>query len=372
MPAGRLSRGGEGRIVTSGPFLFAGYLSENALNQDVLDDGGFFDTGDLGSIDAAGYLRITGRVKNVIRRGAETIPAALLEDVVASHPDVVHAIVVGVPDQRLGEIPVACVQLRPDRKLALERHQPPARARDDHPQILAERAANIRRNGRSEQPARSTGARSSPEIAETDMNVDAGFESLLHQVVGTVGIAVLNRPAVLNVIDMKLIKALHKQLEAWRAIQAITAVLVRGAGERAFCAGGDVRAVYEHRGDDAFMHEVYHVEYILDDAIARYSKPYIVLMSGIVMGGGCGISVHGSHRVVTETTQLAMPECRIGLFPDIGASYFLARCPGELGLYLALTGARIGAADALYLGLADYFVPTERLPEILPALAGGN
>jgi cyclohexanecarboxylate-CoA ligase len=111
--------GVEGRIVTSGPFLFAGYLSENALNQDVLDDGGFFDTGDLGSMDAAGFLRITGRMKNVIRRGAETIPAALLEDVVASHPDVLHAIVVGVPDQRLGEIPVACVQLRSDRQLAL-------------------------------------------------------------------------------------------------------------------------------------------------------------------------------------------------------------------------------------------------------------
>ena len=204
------------------------------------------------------------------------------------------------------------------------------------------------------------------------MNVDARFDSVLHQVVGTVGIAVLNRPAVLNVIDMKLIKALHKQLEAWRRDQAITAVLVRGAGERAFCAGGDVRAVYEHRGDDAFMHEVYHAEYILDDAIARYSKPYIALMSGIMMGGGCGISVHGSHRVVTETTQLAMPECRIGLFPDIGASYFLARCPGELGLYLALTGARIGAADALYLGLADYFVPTERLPENPSCARGGQ
>jgi enoyl-CoA hydratase len=105
------------------------------------------------------------------------------------------------------------------------------------------------------------------------MNVDARFDSLVHQVVGPVGIAVLNRPAVLNVIDMMLIKALHAGLEKWRDDQAITAVLVRGAGERAFCAGGDVRAVYERRGDDAFMHEVYRVEYILDDAIARYSKP---------------------------------------------------------------------------------------------------
>jgi cyclohexanecarboxylate-CoA ligase len=118
--AGReVPRGAEGRILTSGPFLFAGYLSDDRLNQNVLDDHGFFDTGDLGSIDRGGYLRITGRIKNVIRRGAETIPAALLEDVVASHPDVVHAMVVGVPDDRLGEIPVACVQLKPDGKLTL-------------------------------------------------------------------------------------------------------------------------------------------------------------------------------------------------------------------------------------------------------------
>jgi enoyl-CoA hydratase len=204
------------------------------------------------------------------------------------------------------------------------------------------------------------------------MNIDTSFDSLLHQIAGPIGIAVLNRPAVLNVIDMALIKALYARLEMWRADPAIRAVFVRGAGDRAFCAGGDVRAVYEHRGDDAFMHEVYRVEYILDDAIARYPKPYIVLMSGIVMGGGCGISVHGSHRVVTETTQLAMPECRIGLFPDIGAAYFLARCPGEVGLYLGLTGARIGAADAIYLGLADYFIPNSRLSEIVPGLADGE
>jgi cyclohexanecarboxylate-CoA ligase len=111
--------GAEGRIVTSGPFLFAGYLSEDGLNQGVLDADGFFDTGDLGSIDASGYLRITGRVKNVVRRGAETIPASLLEDVIASHPDVVHAVVVGVPHKRLGEVPIACVQLKPGRELTL-------------------------------------------------------------------------------------------------------------------------------------------------------------------------------------------------------------------------------------------------------------
>src|SRR5262249_62022762 len=107
-----VSAGSEGRIVTSGPFLFAGYLSDDGLEQKVLDDSGFFDTGDLGSIDEAGYLRITGRIKNVLRRGAETIPVSLLEDVIASHPDVVHAVIVGVPDERLGELPVACIQLK--------------------------------------------------------------------------------------------------------------------------------------------------------------------------------------------------------------------------------------------------------------------
>jgi enoyl-CoA hydratase len=204
------------------------------------------------------------------------------------------------------------------------------------------------------------------------MNVAIGSEELLHHVAGPVGVAVLNRPTVLNVIDMALIKAMYCRLMIWRDDPAVRAVLVRGAGDRAFCAGGDVRAVYERRGDDAFMHEVYRVEYILDDAIARYPKPYVVIMSGIVMGGGCGISVHGSHRIVTETTLLAMPECRIGLFPDIGASYFLARCPGHLGLYLGLTGARIDAADAIYLGLADYFIPTSRLSQIVPAFDGAQ
>ena len=113
------ARGKEGRIAVKGPFLFAGYLTEHSLNQDVLDNDGYFDTGDLGTMDSGGYLRITGRTKNVIRRGAETVPVSLLEDVIASHPDVVHAVVVGVPDNRLGEAPFACVQLKPDRTMVL-------------------------------------------------------------------------------------------------------------------------------------------------------------------------------------------------------------------------------------------------------------
>lgn len=191
---------------------------------------------------------------------------------------------------------------------------------------------------------------------------------LLTDKVGRIGVATLNRPKILNVIDIELIGALTRCLEIWANDPDIRVVTVRGAGDRAFCAGGDVRAVFEHRGDDNFMHKVYRVEYLLDEMISRYPKPYIALMSGLVMGGGCGISVHGSHRIVTDTTVLAMPECKIGLFPDIAASYFLARCPGQLGMYAGLTGARFGAADALYLKLADYFVKSSQVAKIIPAI----
>jgi enoyl-CoA hydratase len=195
---------------------------------------------------------------------------------------------------------------------------------------------------------------------------------LLTRRVGRVGVATLNRPKLLNVIDIDLIGALSRRLEIWANAPDIRAVLVRGAGDRAFCAGGDVRAVFERRGDDNFMDKVYRVEYLLDEMISRYPKPYIALMSGLVMGGGCGISVHGLHRIVTDTTVLAMPECKIGLFPDIAASYFLARCPGQLGMYAGLTGARFGAADSLYLKLANYFVKSSQVEKIIPAINAGD
>ncbi len=116
------------------------------------------------------------------------------------------------------------------------------------------------------------------------------------------------------------------------------------------------------------MDAVYRREYVLDDLINRYSKPYVALMSGVVMGGGCGISVHSRHRVVTETTVLAMPECKIGLFPDIAGSYFLARCPDQFGLYMGLTGLRISGGDAIRFDLADYYVPADRLDELIAEL----
>ncbi len=189
--------------------------------------------------------------------------------------------------------------------------------------------------------------------------------NLICQVIDGVGVAVLNRPNVLNVIDLDLIDALYRQLKTWERDPAVRAVVVRGAGTRAFCAGGDVRAVWEHCGDDAFMDAVYRREYVLDDFINRYPKPYMALMSGIVMGGGCGISVHGRHRVVTESTVLAMPECGIGLFPDVAGSYFLSRCPDHFGMYMGLTGLRVGGADAVRLGFADHYVPTHRLDDLI-------
>ena len=142
---------------------------------------------------------------------------------------------------------------------------------------------------------------------------------LLCEVRGRAGVITLNRPEVLNSLNLSMLSAMHRQLRDWAADARVDAVVVRGAGARAFCAGGDVRAVYDARGNDAFMDRVYRIEYQLDEYISRYPKPYVALMSGYTMGGGCGISIHGKHRVVTESSVIAMPEVAIGLFPDVNA-----------------------------------------------------
>lgn len=186
--------------------------------------------------------------------------------------------------------------------------------------------------------------------------------------------AVLDRPRALNALSLAMYRGLSDAVRGWGRDPAIRAVLVEGAGERAFCAGGDIRLLWEARarGDQALTVEVFRVEYRLNQHIHRYPKPYIALMDGITMGGGCGISVHGSHRVVTEHTRLAMPETGIGFFPDVGATWFLTRCPGEVGAYLGLTGAMLGAADAIHAGLADAFVPAVRLKDLAAALEAGE
>ncbi len=146
----------------------------------------------------------------------------------------------------------------------------------------------------------------------------------------------LNRPEVLNALNMSMIVAMHRQLRDWAANEQVRVVVVKGAGSRAFCAGGDVRAVFDARGNDAFMDRIYRVEYQLDDYISRYPKPYIALMSGITMGGGCGISIHGRHRVVTESSVIAMPEVAIGLFPILRPRTFWRAVPARPGSTSAL------------------------------------
>jgi enoyl-CoA hydratase len=167
-----------------------------------------------------------------------------------------------------------------------------------------------------------------------------------------------------------MIRLLAPQLRAWAADPAVRHVIIRGAGERAFCAGGDIRLVTEgiKAGRFAEIDDFYRDEYRLNALIKRFPKPYVALLDGIVMGGGVGVSFHGSHRVVTERLTFAMPEVGIGFFPDVGATFLLPRLPEPVGLYLALTGARIGADDALWAGLATHKVASSDMPALLEAL----
>jgi len=190
------------------------------------------------------------------------------------------------------------------------------------------------------------------------------------EVRGRAGFVTLNRPQALNALTLPMIEAMDARLAAWATDPAVDAVVARGAGDRAFCAGGDVRAIWQAGKDgDALTRDFFRAEYRLNRRIKVFAKPYVALIDGITMGGGVGVSVHGSHRVATERTLFAMPETRIGLFPDVGASHFLPRLEGKLGLYLGLTGARLRAADALYTGIATHYVDGARLPELEAALA---
>ena len=193
-------------------------------------------------------------------------------------------------------------------------------------------------------------------------------------VANRIGFIELERPKALNALTTGMIRAMHAALDQWRENPDVLAVVVRSQHPRAFCAGGDIRFLYEsaqrgeHEARDVFFTE----EYSLNHAIFTYPKPYIALMNGVVMGGGMGIS-QGAHRtgglrVVTDSTKMAMPETRIGLFPDVGASWFLARTPGAIGRYLAVTGETIGAADALYAGLADVYLEDAALPALVDTL----
>jgi enoyl-CoA hydratase len=180
----------------------------------------------------------------------------------------------------------------------------------------------------------------------------------------------LNRPSALNAITLAMAVTMTEYMQAWADDPAVGAILLDGAGARGFCAGGDIRALYDAaKAGDPLPQRFWATEYRLNVMIKRYPKPVIAIMDGVVMGGGVGLSIHASHRVVTDRSAVAMPEVAIGFFPDVGVSFSLARAPGYLGTHLALSGERIGAADAIVCGLADFHVAAARLAELPAALA---
>src|SRR5947207_9289765 len=202
--------------------------------------------------------------------------------------------------------------------------------------------------------------------------MDSLSPDLLFERRGAAGIITLNRPKALNAVTHDMVRALAHQLGAWASDAAVTRVIVRAAGERAFSAGGDIRALYEQgrAGRQLEMLTFWRDEYPLNAYIKRYPKPYVALIDGIVMGGGVGVSVHGSHRVAGDRFSFAMPEVGIGFFPDVGATWFLPRTPGELGTWCALTGERLKPADAVAAGLATHRISSKRFDALLDGLTG--
>lgn len=203
------------------------------------------------------------------------------------------------------------------------------------------------------------------------------FEEIICNNDKKIGVATLNSPKSLNALSGDMIDLLYPQLQAWHEDKAIAAVMLQGAGEKALCAGGDIVKLYndmkEADGDFSPSIESYFTrEYQLDYLIHTYSKPFIVWGHGIVMGGGLGLMVGASHRVVTESSRIAMPEISIGLYPDVGGTWFLNRMPENCGLFLGLTGASINASDAKYTGMADFYIPSEQKQNLVDTLKDIN
>ncbi|MCJ1676938.1 enoyl-CoA hydratase/isomerase family protein [Streptomyces sp. APSN-46.1] len=201
---------------------------------------------------------------------------------------------------------------------------------------------------------------------------DAVDDTVLFDVEGRTAVITLNRPRALNALTHPMVLRISEALTAWERDPAVAQVLIRGAGERGLCAGGDIRAIHDDaKAGTTASADFWRDEYRLNARIARYPKPYVALMDGIVMGGGVGVSAHGDVRIVTERSRIAMPETGIGFVPDIGGTHLLGRAPGELGTHLALTGSAVGAADALLCDLADHFVPAARLADLTAGLLAG-
>uniref|UniRef100_A0A669EUM8 3-hydroxyisobutyryl-CoA hydrolase n=1 Tax=Oreochromis niloticus TaxID=8128 RepID=A0A669EUM8_ORENI len=215
-------------------------------------------------------------------------------------------------------------------------------------------------------PAKTKGHRfkSQPSPNHIQMSSHAEPEVLLEKV-GRAGVITMNRPKVLNALNLTMIRQIYPQLKKWESDNETDIVIIKGAGDKAFCAGGDIRAVTEAgKVGDSLAQDFFREEYILNNAIGSYRKPYIALIDGITMGGGVGLSVHGRFRVATEKTLFAMPETAIGLFPDVGGGYFLPRLQGKLGLFLALTGFRLKGRDVQRAGVATHFVESKKIPDL--------
>ncbi|CAD5989612.1 enoyl-CoA hydratase/isomerase family protein [Agreia sp. COWG] len=197
-----------------------------------------------------------------------------------------------------------------------------------------------------------------------------GEGDVLFEVRGRLAHITLNRPRAINALTHQMITQIGAALDEWALDDAISTVLLTGNGPRGLCAGGDVTQLHRHvvAGDVALAAEFLRDEYLVNNRIASYAKPFVAIMNGFVLGGGVGLSAHASHRVVTDDSALGMPEVSIGLTPDVGGSWLLSRAPRELGTYLALTARTASAADAIELGLADAFVPEERLTALVASL----
>lgn len=188
---------------------------------------------------------------------------------------------------------------------------------------------------------------------------------------GGLGTILLNRPGALNALSLEKVHLISRQLGLWASDPSVLAVFIEGAGDRAFCAGGDIRAMADasQARDLGALKAFFAAEYRLNRLIKTYPKPFLAFMDGITMGGGVGLSIHGSRRIATERTVFAMPETGIGLFPDVGGTFFLPRMPGRTGLYLALTGARLGAADAVFADIATHFMRSDCRNDLVDALS---
>ena len=184
----------------------------------------------------------------------------------------------------------------------------------------------------------------------------------------------LNRERVLNALNLNMVREIYKRIEEWNNNDKISGVIIQGAGDRAFCAGGDIVSVYHAKNnkDDKLSYDFFREEYLLNLAIKNFSKPWVSLLNGIAMGGGLGLSVHGSHRVVTEKTLTAMPETAIGLFPDVGGGFFLSRMKSFLGHYLAITGNVMNSADTIYSGIGTHYVESNLIDRVITNIKGLN